>query len=52
MAKEIKKIELRRDISFFTDVVYLHNQIILCGNFEIDNENEDDSNQVAFIDFD
>jgi hypothetical protein len=47
------KIELTREISFFTDVVYLQNRIILCGNFQNNNQNEEEeeANQVAFIDF-
>ena len=50
--KKAMKIELRREISFFTDAVYLQNRIILCGNFQINNQTEDDeANQVAFLDF-
>jgi hypothetical protein len=50
--KQPMKIELRREISFFTDVVYLQNRIILCGNFQNNIQNEEEeANQVAFIDF-
>jgi hypothetical protein len=50
--KQAIKKELRREISFFTDVLYLQNRIFLCGNFQNNNQNEEEeANQVAFIDF-
>ena len=49
--RQSKRIELTREISFFTDAVYLQNRIILCGNFQFDDQNDEEANQIALLDF-